>query len=100
MAYAAEKGTVATVLHAVRDVAGDPVSGQAAGIVRTLRDPDMAVSSLTVSADEIGTTGYYSVSFAPNRTGVWQLSLRNPPGTDGFTTDYPITVTAVELVRP
>lgn len=87
--YQVAVGNPVTILHPCRNLAGNgTVTGQQGAITAVLRDPTTAVSALPVVISEIGSTGYYNATFTPNTTGIWQLALTNPAGTDQGTYDY------------
>lgn len=89
--YQVAVGNPVSVLHACRNLAGTgTVTGQQGAITALLRDPTTAVSVVPVTISEIGSTGYYNATFTPNLTGIWQLALTNPAGTDVGTYDYQI----------
>jgi len=98
MAYHVGKGNEVTILHVVRDINGDPVAWQASSLTTTLYEPDGTVSSLTVTATDIGTTGFVSLKFTPDQTGNWLLQVTNPSGTDEGTYTYTAQVSAAAEV--
>lgn len=66
-------GEAAVVLHAVRDLDGDPVTGQAGSISTSLFDPAGASSALSVTVAEIGSSGWYTLTVTPTSAGLWRL---------------------------
>jgi len=98
MAYHVGKGNEVTILHVVRDINGDPVPSKASELSTTLYKPDGDVSSLTVTATDIGTTGFVSLKFTPDQTGNWLLQVTNPSGTDEGTYTYTAQVSSAAEV--
>lgn len=97
--YTVEINQTGAVLHPVRNVAGTLMTGQAAFITSALVDPAGASSALAVSIVEVGATGRYGVSLTPNVLGLWNLTLTNPPASDGLVTDYVLDVrTAAQML--
>ena len=98
MAYHVGKGNEVTILHVVRDITGEPVPSKAAELSTALYEPDGSASSLTVTATDIGTTGFVSLKFTPDQTGNWLLQVTNPSGTDEGTYTYTAQVSAAAEV--
>ena len=96
------KSVQADTRHACRDIAGALVTGQAGALVTALEDPLAVASTLAVAVVEIGTSGWYLVSFVPDATGIWLLSVTNPaPLTgDGQLAQYRVDVLGKVLFRP
>ena len=94
MAWPAQRGVPCTVRHAVRDLAGILVTGQAGSLSRALSDPAGGASGLATSVAEVGATGWYLITFTPDAAGPWVLTVTNPaaPVGDGQDTEYPIAV--------
>lgn len=85
---AAQKGSVVAAPFDVRDSSYALMSGQAANVTKTLRDPDTgAVASETVTIAESGSSGYYRWSFTPTKGGMppknYLLQLEEPVGSRG-----------------
>jgi len=97
MSYQVANNTAVSVRHAVRDLAGVLLTGQAGAITTALTDAAAASSAISVTIAEIGSTGWYLLTFTPNTTGVWNLEVTNPavPTSDGQVADY-----AVQSVEP
>ena len=98
MAYHVGKGNEVTILHVVRDINGDPVPSKASELTLALYEPDGSASSLSVTATDIGTTGFVSITFTPDQTGNWLLQVTNPSGTDEGTYTYTAQVSSAAEV--
>lgn len=96
MAYQVANGAAVTIRHACRDIAGALVTGQAGALVEVLSDPAAGASGISVSINEVGSSGWYLLTWTPNTVGVWVLSVTNPAPlvADGATTDYAVDVLA------
>lgn len=99
MAWAAARGLRVQIRHAVRDLAGALVTGQAGALTFALSTPAGGASGLPVTAAEIGTTGWYLVSVTPDAAGAWALDVTNPaaPVSDGQTVEYALAVADVGI---
>jgi hypothetical protein len=80
---AAQKGQTVEIIFDVIDINGANLTGQAATIVKSLRDPDGAAAE-TVTITEQGSTGFYKVSYTPTKGGMppknYYLRLTEPAG--------------------
>jgi hypothetical protein len=80
---AAQKNSLVELVFDVIDLNGANLTGQAASIVKSLRDPDGAAAE-TVTIVEQGATGFYKVSFTPTKGGMppknYYLRLTEPVG--------------------
>ena len=94
MAYQATNGAAVTIRHPVRDIAGALVTGQAGAITKALSDPAIGAPAISVTVVEVGTTGWYLLTFTPNVVGIWVLTVTNPVPlvADGATTEYSVDV--------
>lgn len=98
-------GEAGVILHVVRDLDGDPVTGQAGSIVATAFEPDGSTSALSVTAAEIGTTGWYTLTFTPDQLGAWRVHATGdaalgravPDGANPATVDYQVNVHATGI---
>jgi hypothetical protein len=80
---AAQKGQTTEIVFDVIDINGANLTGQAASIVKALRDPDGAAAE-TVTITEQGSSGFYKWSFNPTKGGMppknYYLRLDEPVG--------------------
>ena len=97
MSYRIERDQAVSIRHPVRDLAGALLTGQSGALGLTLYDPDNAISPITVSPAEIGSTGWYLLTVTPNVSGVWILKVDDPaaPTSLGQSTEY-----AIQTVDP
>jgi hypothetical protein len=91
MAYQAQVGVPITILHAVRDVAGNYVAGQAGAVSQSILGPDRAAGAEVATLSDY-TTGWVATIITLLESGSHLLSLTNPaiPTADGNTYDYEI----------
>ena len=85
---AAQKNSAVSAIFDVRDVNYALMTGQAANLIKTLRDPDSgAAAAETVTIVESGTSGYYRWSFTPAKGGMppknYMLQLDEPASSRG-----------------
>lgn len=100
MSFLVELGQAAVVLHPVRDLDGDTVTGQAGSISTALNDPSGASSGLSVTVAEVGATGWYTLTVTPTSAGLWRLQATGeaalgravPDGASPAFVDYVVDV--------
>ena len=98
-------GESAVLLHPVYDVTADvasTVTGQSGSISATAYLPDGTVSGVTVTAAEVGVTGWYTLTFTPTVVGEWRVEdtgqiavgRATPQGAGDAVTQYQVSVAA------